>query len=65
MKKTLVMLLTIVMALWLAFPAFAATYYVDFAAGSDTNAGTQASPWRHLPGTRNTGNGADISTCWG
>ncbi len=26
------------------------SYYVDFAAGADTNSGTQTSPWKHAPG---------------
>ena len=33
------------------------TYYVNFATGSDTNAGTMAAPWKHAPGDPNaTGN---------
>jgi hypothetical protein len=33
------------------------TYYVNYATGSDTNSGTQASPWKHAPGDSNaTGN---------
>jgi hypothetical protein len=27
--------------------ALAATYYFDFATGSDSNAGTKISPWKH------------------
>ena len=41
-------------ALLLALPlvhAWASTYYVDFASGADSNAGTTtASPWQHCPG---------------
>jgi len=34
-----------------AAPLFAATYFVDYAAGSNTNAGTSPrSPWKHSPG---------------
>jgi hypothetical protein len=29
--------------------AFAATYYVDCASGSDSNPGTKVSPWKHAP----------------
>ncbi len=33
------------------------TYYVDFDSGSNTNAGTQAAPWKHAPGDPNATNG--------
>ncbi len=35
------------------------TYYVDFASGSDSNAGTKEAPWKHAPGDpKATGNPA-------
>jgi hypothetical protein len=38
-------------------PPTTGTYYIDFVGGADTNAGTQASPWKHSPGDANaTGN---------
>jgi hypothetical protein len=38
--------------------AFAATYYVDFAKGSDGNIGTSAEvPWQHAPGDSNATDG--------
>jgi hypothetical protein len=41
----------ILMALWVPTAARAATYYVDYASGSDTNNGTStASAWKHCPG---------------
>jgi parallel beta-helix repeat protein len=38
--------------LLLAFPVLgnAATYYIDYASGSDANPGTQAAPWKLAPG---------------
>ena len=38
------------------------TYYVDFAAGADTNPGTMAAPWKHAPGDANaTDNPAKVA----
>lgn len=46
-------------ALGLVGSLHAATYYVDFAAGSDTNNGTStATPWKHCPGDANAATGA-------
>src|SRR4030066_993313 len=42
----------------------ASIYYVDFDGGNDINNGTQASPWRNIPGTRNTGNSSFITNSW-
>lgn len=44
---------------------FTATYSIDFDAGTDSNAGTQGSPWRSIPGTRNVGDTADLSASYG
>jgi len=38
--------------------AAGATYYVDFADGSDTNGGTAAAPFQHCPGDDNAGDDA-------
>jgi hypothetical protein len=44
----------------------AAEYYVDFVGGSDAAAGTSVStPWKTIPGTRNTGNTAYVSASYG
>ena len=52
--------------LMLALPVGAATYYIDFDAGNDTNAGTSTgAPWKTIPGTRNTGNTDWQATDWG
>ncbi|HVK56082.1 MAG TPA: right-handed parallel beta-helix repeat-containing protein [Burkholderiales bacterium] len=56
------------LAIWSshASSAFAATYYVDPASGNDSNAGTsQSSPWKTIPGTRNTGNSGWLRSAWG
>ncbi len=46
--------------------SFAATYFVDFAAGSDANNGTSTNtPWRTIPGTRTTAGTAYLRTAWG
>lgn len=42
--------------LLLSLAAQAATYYVDYANGSDTNAGTKVSPWQRAPGMRGCAN---------
>ncbi len=44
-------LITAVLVLLFGTSAFASTYYVDFASGSDSNSGTSTnSPWQHAPG---------------
>jgi hypothetical protein len=46
--------------------ALAATYYVDPATGSDSNAGTsQTAPWRTIPGTRTATDSGWLRTAWG
>ncbi len=41
----------------LAYPAMAATYYIDFSSGADTNSGTtKAAPWKHAPGMNGCAN---------
>jgi hypothetical protein len=47
--------------------AVAATYYVDFSSGSNSNAGTTATaPWKHCPGDANaTGNPAKVALAAG
>jgi len=54
-KKTLIICFAIVL---IAVPSLAATYYVDYVSGSDSNNGTSTStPWKHCPGDSNaTGN---------
>ena len=46
--KTLLAFLALLCAT--ALPARANTYYIDYAGGSNANAGTQASPWKSAPG---------------
>jgi hypothetical protein len=42
----------------LSVAASATTYYIDYAAGSDSNNGTStATPWQHLPGMANCASG--------
>lgn len=42
---------TVATVLAMAAPAFAATYYVDFDLGNDSNSGlTQSAPWKRAPG---------------
>ena len=56
------------LALFLLFslPLFSVTYYIDFAGGDDTAAGTaEGTAWKTIPGTRNTGGGGWQSTDWG
>lgn len=46
--------------------AQAATYYVDFDNGNDNNNGLSTnSPWKTLPGTKNIGNTAYVTTSYG
>lgn len=54
----------IVFAFGLAISSVAqsATYYVDPATGLDTNVGTQAMPWKSIPGSRNVANTAGLPT---
>jgi hypothetical protein len=41
-----------------AVSAFASTYYIDCAAGNDSNNGmSKATPWKHAPGMKGTTNG--------
>ena len=50
MKTRFIILIPIFMFL-LAHSAFAATYYIDYVGGSDTNNGLSSSaPWKHSPG---------------
>lgn len=45
----------------LGFSAYAATYYVDYSTGTDTNNGTSTSaPWQHCPGDPRATNKANI-----
>lgn len=49
-----------------ALPCAGATYYVDFDAGNDANAGTSTSvPFKTLPGTRKADNSDYVSTAFG
>lgn len=58
MKKNL-----IIFALFLVQWVQAATYYIDFATGSDANNGTStATPWKHEPGDVNATGTADATT---
>jgi hypothetical protein len=54
MRKRCLLRLVVPFLLWMliaAGNALAATYYVDFASGADTNAGTSTTaPWKHAPG---------------
>lgn len=44
-------LISILLSALIGFPAGSATYYVDYAAGSNSNAGTsEGAPWKHAPG---------------
>lgn len=64
MKKRFHQLIAFSCALWLFVgPLFGATYYVDFAAGSDSNSGTSTSaPWKRAKGDSNaTGTAAATS----
>jgi hypothetical protein len=47
MKKIIYLIIFLIS---LQSPVFAATYYIDFDTGNDTNAGTQALPWKYAPG---------------
>jgi hypothetical protein len=59
------LLLTVVIGLG-ASRAWATTYYVDPATGSDSNAGTSTSaPWKTPPGTRTTSNSGFLRSTWG
>ena len=51
------------LSVFLCVPAaFAATYYVNYATGTDTNAGTSVAPWKHAPGDANaTGNAKSVA----
>ena len=49
----------LLLAIALIDPAAATTYYVDFAGGSDANAGTSpAQPFKHCPGDGQATDGA-------
>ncbi len=48
--RGILLLLTSSGFLLLSPSAAAATYYVSYATGADTNAGTKASPWQNAPG---------------
>lgn len=44
-------LISILLSALIGFPAGSATYYVDYAAGSNSNAGTsEGAAWKHAPG---------------
>lgn len=45
--------------------ALAATYYVDPSAGNDVNSGTQAAPWKTIPGTRTASDSGWLRSAWG
>lgn len=57
-KIIIISIFFVITILFHAAHAAAATYYVDFESGSDSNAGTStSSPWKHSPGDSNaTGN---------
>lgn len=58
--KTLLLIMTL---LSLSSQAFSASYYVDFATGADTNAGTSTGvPFKHCPGDTNATNTAAATT---
>ena len=40
----------LILILGLASPVWAATYYIDYDSGLDSNAGTIDAPWKHCPG---------------
>ena len=50
--------------LFLALNVSAATYYVDFDAGNDANAGTLGAPFRTIPGTRNSSDTGFKQAAW-
>ena len=46
-----------------AYPVWAATYYVDYSKGSDAQAGTsEAAAWKHAPGDKNAADAARSDT---
>ena len=44
----------LILILGLAAPVWAATYYIDYDGGLDSNAGTIDAPWKHAPGADGT-----------
>lgn len=59
-KKNLNLLCAVTIWFGLLAPSFAATYFVDPIKGSDLNAGSNASPWKSVPGSRNTSDTAAL-----
>lgn len=60
MVKQIVYIFLIV--LFLSKPILAATYYIDFVGGNDSDNGSISDPWKHCPGDSNaTGNPSSIS----
>lgn len=66
MRLNLFLCIFIILLMAFTLHANAATYYIDFNSGNDTNTGTSiTSPWKTIPGTRNTSDTAWQSSCWG
>jgi hypothetical protein len=69
MRKRNLLRLVLPILLWTFLAAgnvLAATYYVDFASGADTNAGTSTTaPWKHAPGMTGCSNTCSSTTLSG
>jgi hypothetical protein len=56
MKTKSLFAITFLFLVLIGTPSWAMTYYVDFAGGNDTNAGTStAAAWKHCPGDNQSG----------
>src|SRR5208283_2026043 len=52
-SKIMFILLALLLMLCYSTTAFSATYYIDYASGSDSNNGTSiAKPWKRCPGMK-------------
>ncbi|HDY71698.1 MAG TPA: hypothetical protein ENH50_08495 [Nitrospirae bacterium] len=62
----LIMITAFIITQFLCSTVWAATYYIDFNNGSDSNSGlSQLAAWKTLPGTRTTNDLGWQSTSWG
>lgn len=60
------MKILLTLSLFVAFNLGATTYYIDHGAGNDSLGGTTTgTAWKSIPGTRDTGNTADLVSSYG
>lgn len=63
--RVLWLLVAATILLLVPWSTFAATYYVDYSTGVDTNNGAKATPWKHAPGMTGCTNTCNSTTLRG